>query len=78
MLGCYIECVAQIHPEGDDAPAEAVLNVRVSELGRVEEVSGHDVDRMARPRKQVLVASRYIKDLVGYLAEEGCHLRSCD
>ena len=74
MLACCVECVAQVYQEGVAEPVEAVLDVRVRELGAVEEVCGRDMDRMAGPCKEVFVVSRYVEDLVGDLPEEGGHL----
>jgi hypothetical protein len=53
---------------------EAVLDIRVRELGVVEEVCGGDMDRVAGPYEEVLVVDGYVKDLVGNLPEEGGHL----
>ena len=74
MLACCVECVAQVYQEGVAEPVEAVLDVRVRELGAVEEVCGRDTDRMAGPREKVLVVGQYVKDLVGDPPEEGGHL----
>ena len=74
VLFCCVERVAQVHQKGVAAPTEAVLDIRVRELGAVEEVHGRDTDRMAGPCEEVLVVSRYIKDLAGDLPEEGSHL----
>ncbi len=39
-----VESVAEVHEEGVAAPAEAILNERVGELGPVEEVGSCDRD----------------------------------
>ena len=64
----------QVHQEGVAAPTEAVLDVRVRELGAVEEVLGRDMDRKTGPCKEVLVVGRYFEDIVCDLPEEGGHL----
>ena len=74
VLVCFVEHVAQVHQKGVAAPTEAVLDVRVRELGMMEEVHGRDLDRVAGPCEEVLVVGRYVEDLVGDLSEEGGHL----
>ena len=44
-----IECITEVHKEGVAAPAEAVLDVRVRELGSVEQVGGGYSDRVTAP-----------------------------
>ena len=44
----------------------------------MEEVCGHDMDRVAGPCKEVLVVGRNVADLVGDLPEEGSHLGGHD
>ena len=78
VLVCFAERVVQVHQKGVAAPTKAVLDVRVRELGTMEEVHGSDPDRMAGPCNEVLVVGWDVKDLVGNLPEEGGHLGGCD
>jgi hypothetical protein len=55
---CCVERVAQVHQKGVAAPTEAALDIRVRELGVVEEVCGHDTDRVAGPCKEILVVDQ--------------------
>jgi hypothetical protein len=73
VLVCCVERVAQVHQKGVTVPTEAVLDIRVRELG-AEEVCGRDMDRVTGPCEEVLVVGRYVEDLVGNLPEAGSNL----
>ena len=78
VLACCVERVAQVHQEGVAVSTKAVLDIRIRELGSMEEVRGCDADRVAGPCKEVLVVCWYVEDFVGDLLEEGGHLGGCD
>ena len=43
LVGC-VEGILQIHKECVAVPSEVVLDIRVGELGMIEEVLGHEAD----------------------------------
>ena len=52
-------------------PTQAILDVGVREPGLVKEVHCCDANGVAGPREELLMSGWYVKDLVGYMPEEG-------
>ena len=66
------------HEEGVAAPAKAVLDVGVGELGPMEEVGSGHVDGVRAPLLDFRTVGVEAKCGCGALAEECVHLPACD